>query len=68
MSQKVQLPPTITSLFDPSKMKLSDEVLLTAAKIVKHSYRVVDKDCETLEEATYKAAGKMQIMGSAQSR
>jgi len=43
VSQKVQLPPTITSLFDTSKMKLSYEVLLTAGKIVKSSYRVIDK-------------------------
>ena len=65
VSQKVQVLPIITSLFDPSKMKLSYETLLTAAKIVKHSYRLADKDCETLEEAIYKAASKMQILESA---
>jgi len=46
VSQKVQLPPTVTSLFDPSKKKLSYKALLTAAKIVKRLYTVIDKDCE----------------------
>ena len=44
VSQKVQLPPLISSLFDPSKMNLSYEALLTAAKIVKGSYKIVNKD------------------------
>ena len=52
VSQTVQLPPTITSLFSPAKTKLSYDELVIAAENVKASYIVTDEESKNLEEAT----------------
>ena len=52
ISQTVQLPPTITSLFSPAKTKLSYDELVMAAENVKASYIVTDEESKNLEEAT----------------
>ena len=41
LSQTVQLPPTITSLYESAKTKLSYNELVVAAENVKASYRLV---------------------------
>ena len=51
-SQRLQLPPTITSLFEPAKTKLSYDELVVAAKNVKASYSVTEEESRNLEEAT----------------
>ena len=52
VSQRLQLPPTITSLFEPAKTKLSYDELVVAAKNVKASYSVTEEETRNLEEAT----------------
>ena len=52
VSQRVQLPPTITSLFEPTKTKLSYDELVVAAENVKSSYSVTDEESRNLEEVT----------------
>ena len=52
VSQGLQLPPTITSLFEPAKTKLSYNELVVTAKNVKASYSVTEEESRNLEEAT----------------
>ena len=52
VSQRLQLPPTISSLFEPTKTKLLYDKLVVTAKNVKASYSVTDEESRNLEEAT----------------
>ena len=52
VSQRVQLPPTIMSLFDLAKTKLSYDELVVAAENVKASYSITEEESKNLEVAT----------------
>ena len=52
VSQRIQLPQTITSLFELAKTKLSYDELVVAAENVKASYSVTEEESKNLEVAT----------------